>query len=560
VVSKIILILFFCACQVTEQNVNDALKAREQALQALNGFNPASVLKGYTQNPKETTHLPQEGNNHLRSTGLNALPNNPEANDVYQRAGTRTKGRYNPNSSEMKYAEKLLENPEEVLDGVCYTQPSHCETKKETKTCKETMRDKNIACGEQLTVTLKPLTQHLSRWAIFHKGSTTLNLTQCDPQDRWCSKTNLVELSASCEGLSVVVTRKNKVLPLTKHPTCKDPTFSVSIRKMVQRHLKLEITVTQWVSEESWSSKACDKSGATSCILANENSCLEPNASKIIQGIPITRPCWGRATNYRCTYLENSECMPIIMAGCSQTGSQCLYAPNGFCELFLQTFSCMSEVCVPEKTICPDRIPCSSGECDLSYEEASDDAAEGLSRLGVLAGAASDVATNQVRSGVPAVFAGTNSKCRKVFANMRNCCGGSYEMTHCSGDEKHLAKAKEEGRAFKVGTYCAEKIITCLEEKESWCVFPTKLAAILQIQGRHNQLGINFGWAGGEENKPNCRGITPEELEHINFSALDLSPIEQELMNRRVLPHEGQVSNNNQAHIERLKQEGKAHD
>lgn len=186
--------------------------------------------------------------------------------------------------------------------------------------------------------------------------------------------------------------------------------------------------------------------------------------------------------------------------------------------------------------------------------------AEGLSRLGALAGAAGDVSANQVRSGTPAIFIGKNSTCRKVIKNVRNCCRGSHQMTHCSQDEKRLAQAKEEGRAAYIGTYCARKILKCVEEKESWCVFPTKLSSIIQIQGRLRQLGINFGWAGGKENRPNCRGITPEELERINFAALDLSPIQQELIARMTLPNNGSINRNNQSHIERLKQQERAHD
>ncbi|HHF7375957.1 MULTISPECIES: conjugal transfer protein TraN [Legionellaceae] len=543
------------------QTPADALKAREQAMHALNGFSPASVLNGYTQNPKETSHLPQEGTNTLPSAGLNALSHNPEALEVYQHAGTRTKGRYNPNSPEMRYAEQLLENPESAVDGVCYKEPGFCESTQESKTCEETVGYKNISCGEALKVTLKPLTQNFTREVMFPQGSATFHLAQCGKHNKKCSKANLAEISPACEALNLVVMYHNKVLQIIKNPTCKDPTVTVSLGKIIKAPIPLRMTLTQQVSEESWVTQACDKNTSDTCVLTNTNSCLEPNATKIMEGIAITRPCWGHASNYQCSYLENSYCMPLLQAGCSQVSSRCLNASNGLCTRFLQTFSCMNQVCFPEKTICPDKIPCSDGSCDLSFEEESDDAAEGLSRLGALAGVASDVATKQVRSGVPAIFTGTNSTCRKVVANTRNCCHGSYQMTHCSDDEKRLAKAKEEGRAYKVGTFCAlKKLGLCLEEKESWCVFPTKLASILQIQGRFYQLGIHFGWAKDEDNKANCRGITPEELERINFSALDLSPITQELMNRKVLPNDGQVSAVNQSHIERLKQMGRAHD
>ncbi|HHF7375635.1 conjugal transfer protein TraN [Legionella bozemanae] len=561
--NKFILMLFSSAyfTATFAQTPTDALNAREQAMQALNGFNPANILKGYTQNPKETGLLPQEGTDTLSSSGLNALSNTPDALEVYQQAGTRTKGRYNPNSPEMRYAEQLLEHPEDVVNGVCYKEPGFCESNPETKTCEETVGYKNVSCGDVLKITLKSFTQNFTREVMFPHGSANFHLSECGKHNKGCSKANLAEIKPACEALNFEVRYRNKVLQLLKNPTCKDPTVTVSLGKIIKASIPLKMTLTQQVSEESWVTQACEKKPSDSCILTSSNSCLEPNATKIIEGIAITRPCWGHALNYQCSYLENSYCMPWLEAGCSQVGSKCLNASNGLCTRFLQTFSCMTQVCFPEKTICPDKISCSDGACDLSFAEESDDAAEGLSRLGVLAGAASDVAAKQVRSGMPAIFTGTNSTCRKVKADVRNCCGGSYHMTHCSDDEKRLAKAKEEGRAFNVGTFCAKKELgICLEEKESWCVFPTKLAAILQIQGRFYQLGIHFGWAKDEDNKANCRGITPEELERINFSALDLSPITQELMNRKVLPNEGQVSAVNQSHIERLKQMGRAHD
>jgi len=55
------------------QNQSDALNARAEALQALKGFNPASVLKGYNPNPSESSLQPQEGSNALGAQGLNAL-------------------------------------------------------------------------------------------------------------------------------------------------------------------------------------------------------------------------------------------------------------------------------------------------------------------------------------------------------------------------------------------------------------------------------------------------------------------------------------------------------
>ncbi|HAT8894531.1 TPA: conjugal transfer protein TraN, partial [Legionella pneumophila] len=55
-----ILFGFVFTAFVSAQNQNDALQARDEALRALKGFNPATVLKGYTANPQESALQPQE--------------------------------------------------------------------------------------------------------------------------------------------------------------------------------------------------------------------------------------------------------------------------------------------------------------------------------------------------------------------------------------------------------------------------------------------------------------------------------------------------------------------
>ena len=50
------------------------------------------------------------------------------------------------------------------------------------------------------------------------------------------------------------------------------------------------------------------------------------------------------------------------------------------------------------------------------------------------------------------------------------------------------------------------------------CCFASKLARIINEQGRP-QLGI--GW--GSPEAPDCRGLSPEEFQSIDFSQIDLS-------------------------------------
>lgn len=566
VIRKMVYLLLLASLTVFADPRDDAMQARNKAMQALNGFNPATTLKEYTANPKELGLQPAEGDNSLAGIGYNALSSNPSAKEVYQSASIRPKVKSNPNSSEMRYAETLLENPDEVLEGVCYKQKAACESKSVLKTCEEAAQYKSISCQENLEVHVKSMNQVVTRRISIpsSKRTVTFDVTRCPENDRLCTASNLVVLSQPCEAIQVTVLLKSRSLVVTQQPTCFNPTVTVQLPGVGRGLANFQITLTEFLSEDVWKHEDCSqvqrKTSQGNCVLEESARCLEPDTVKVINGITVKRPCWKTQANFQCIDSINSTCTPFINQGCSQTSSTCINSENNRCQRYAQTFQCMEQFCMPERSVCPEKIGCSDGNCDSSVNEFSDDTQEGISRLGALSGVASDVAVNQVKSGVASVFTGTNSLCRIAVAGIGNCCGGSPRLLHCNEQERSLAKAIDERRAFKVGTYCAHRVVICTEEKQSWCVFPSKLSAIVQIQGRYHQLGINFGTAHEDTNKANCRGISPEELERINFSALNLSPILQELMARMRLPDSGVVGANNQAKVGQWNQEGKAHE
>lgn len=187
-----------------------------------------------------------------------------------------------------------------------------------------------------------------------------------------------------------------------------------------------------------------------------------------------------------------------------------------------------------EESVNGSQIPCANGECLPTHDENGTDFAEGVVRLGVVAKTAEEVGSQQIHENEPRLFAGQNLQCRIAALHTGNCCGGHARFLNCSQEEKNLAVAILENRAAQVGRYCAKRRLrVCLEEKESWCVFPSTLGGVIQLQGRRSQLGIDFGWANHTTNAPNCRGITPIELEHIQFDRLNLSAFANELQGRR---------------------------
>ncbi|EQN60552.1 hypothetical protein G695_04989 [Escherichia coli HVH 19 (4-7154984)] len=117
-----------------------------------------------------------------------------------------------------------------------------------------------------------------------------------------------------------------------------------------------------------------------------------------------------------------------------------------------------------------------------------------------------------------------------------------------------LAKAKSNKLTVSVGEFCSKKVLgVCLEKKRSYCQFDSKLAQIVQQQGRNGQLRISFGSA----KHPDCRGITVDELQKIQFNRLDFTNFYEDLMNNQKIPDSGVLTQKVKEQIaDQLKQAG----
>ena len=94
------------------------------------------------------------------------------------------------------------------------------------------------------------------------------------------------------------------------------------------------------------------------------------------------------------------------------------------------------------------------------------------------------------------------------------------EVMSCDQKEMELALKRDAGLCTdRIGSWCSKKVLgACATRKQSYCCYNSKLARIINEQGRA-QLGK--GW--GDEKDPTCDGFTPAELEKIDFSQIDLS-------------------------------------
>lgn len=94
-------------------------------------------------------------------------------------------------------------------------------------------------------------------------------------------------------------------------------------------------------------------------------------------------------------------------------------------------------------------------------------------------------------------------------------------LLDCSDKDKETALRRDAKLCVDLGRYCSKKlpvIGTCLERTYSFCCFNSVLAKLINTQGKA-QLGKTMGSA----KHPDCGGFTPEELQTLDLSGMDLT-------------------------------------
>ena len=99
----------------------------------------------------------------------------------------------------------------------------------------------------------------------------------------------------------------------------------------------------------------------------------------------------------------------------------------------------------------------------------------------------------------------------------------------CSQEDLETAIMDAAGRCHSLGTYCTDKwpLVGCVQKAEAFCCFNSKLARIIQEQGRPQLKSFNPNpWGVATDDGPanaDCRGFTSTEFQMLDFSKMDLS-------------------------------------
>ncbi|HFX9002818.1 TPA: type-F conjugative transfer system mating-pair stabilization protein TraN [Salmonella enterica] len=324
--------------------------------------------------------------------------------------------------------------------------------------------------------------------------------------------------------------------------------------------LVMQVKDREWIPRVEWV-ESCPFNKADGVLKGTE--CSEPGGTKtgVMEGKPwsLTEACWAYRDKYVTQSADNGTCQAYVdNPACTLATRQCaFYSGEGTCLHEYATYSCESKTS-GKVMICGGDVFCLDGECDKAQSGKSNDFGEAVSQLAALAVAGKDVAA---LNGIDVrAFTGQAKFCKKAAAGYSNCCkdsgwGQDIGLAKCSSDEKALAKAKTNKLTVSVGEFCSKKVLgVCLEKKRSYCQFDSKLAQIVQQQGRNGQLHISFG----SSKHPDCRGITVDELQQIKFDQLDLTNFYEDLMNNQKIPDSGALTEKVKEQIaDQLRQAGK---
>lgn len=360
-----------------------------------------------------------------------------------------------------------------------------------------------------------------------------------------CSKRRVVEIEitpekkikGTCGGHpGNGISKKNKNSPGNRSHC--PPNTGCNAEKISQ-HRQIKVTRDEWVDDCAVLEDRADQGlcryveaqigGVETRTLIGK--VINPDQGKPATEVePITKESWIENYTYACMFRSKSGCESLRAKGCVQTKSTCIERVGDVCVAWKQTYSCVTgkKASKRYRSVDGETLFCLTGDCTDTDYELNGELAEALAHMAILKEAQDDIRANI------GIFKGQSRSCRKNCAGFRDCCkngngwGVSMHLSECSGEEQELANWRSKKRCIYVGTYCSEKLLgKCIRKKSSFCCFGTKLAKLINEQGRR-QLGISFG----DIKAPDCRGLTPEELSRIDLSAMDLSELYEDVMEK----------------------------
>ena len=555
-----------------DQGIKTASALQGNAINAMKNFKPKEVIKNYTDNPKETNY--QNSPDSIKSDAVATRDNDPTAKAINDSIYNHPKFDIKSDSPQIKNITKRADDIYDVVTGQfgdCTKQTS-CSTTYKNETCEESPPSTYQYCKKTLTIDLIPhqvdthyyLTAHLSvddhNYAGISINTVNGHINFLGPHDASFRLDGRLPNNIDCRTLQgkIISTQARAHLDFINFPSCNNGLvldFHISSGHGIDIKIDMVSTKITYEPQDRWNDECIGISHFANCAFKEER-CTAPQSTHDIQGIPVTRDCWEKEATYQCGGGENvAACEPLRNQGCEQIDSQCKNKGDGGCTQYLQTFRCPIKQCTDVGMICNGQTYCLDGDCVKQQKQADPDFQKAVSALS----AANEAAKSF--TDFNSIFVGVKKTCDKFALGFLNCCtddgwGKDIKLAQCSQEEKDLGTAKENLQTVYVGEYCKKNPLgICIEHRKAYCAFSSKLARIIQAQGRRDQLGVGFG----DPENVNCRGLTREEFAQLDLSKIDFSDFYADITKKERIEDQGKLNQRVSEKMNKWKEEKKPH-
>ncbi len=581
--------LLFCSLCFAGQNnfdqyfqmgLNAGASHQQKAQETFKQFKAENTFKNYTDTPDQSHYYDgvTQSSTKIKEEAVQQAEHNEVAKSI--RAADENQQQIDKQALQQEIARisQIQDHAYDIVNGIsdefvdCTKQQS-CTTQYEEKQCNEAPESILRLCKKTLTVDMVPhqedthyrlhavLTVKDHNYAGININLVTGNILFLGPHDARFTLEGRLPKDLDCKSLRGVIISEtgNARLDYINYTNCGNSLgFDFHISGGHRKDLQIDIISSKMTYEprDRWEDECLGLANSKSCTFQSEQ-CVQPSATKVIQNISVTRDCWEKELGYLCNGGNPAEstCAPLRNQGCEQISSVCEEKTESGCAKYSRSYRCPIKQCQNTGIICNGQTYCLDGDCVSHQRQPDADFQKAVSALSASMDAAKQFDQYHV-------FAGKPKSCRNFILGAAYCCSDEgwlldTNLLSCNQEEKELGHAKENGLTHYVGRYedgCVAGI--CTKKIKSYCTFPSKLARIVQEQGREQQLGRHFG----DAEKPDCSGLTVEELQAIDFSKIDFKDFYDDIAKNQSIEDQKKLEARIQEEMKRYIDQGKPHD
>lgn len=296
---------------------------------------------------------------------------------------------------------------------------------------------------------------------------------------------------------------------------------------------------------------SCDPHPGEKGCVAGDMKCTSGSEVRNLMGFPVARDCWQYEQAYTCLgdgTNAYSDCGPFQNdPSCEIIGQTCLSfddadeeigATPNTCQHWEYRYRCGGGLGLPQQ--CTATNVCVGNLCEGVEEEPNTDFAMAAAWLTMLDEAAKDSDKSLDAQNIQ-LFAGEPMRCSRRALSYGDCCRdsgwGVGLFMQCRESEFALMDRKRAKAAHYVGTYCSRKFLgVCITRQRAYCGFNSQMGRVFQKEIRR-QTGLSWG----RSRSPDCSGLYLDQIEDIDWEAIDLSEAFADMMNSANAPSAANV-------------------